>query len=254
MEAAKRRNRHFDKELDTGAYTDLRYYSKKAMKHKYPKGGYIVIGAIGEGLKTSAGTFAYEEEMLPYYTMHYNKLCYRVDGYVPSGEDTFLAVIKNCTLRRLLYVLICIAVITAFVIGMKKLAPKDLLDSDAKDFTPSTKMQVNTDPEHIAIPGYDEIVMEANTDTAYVALWNPPGNPCYFKFEIIMNDKSIYQSKLVAPGKAVTEIKLSEKISTGSHPAMIRIKTYSLEDQKSEMNGGEVNVTLVGKEKVKEKK
>ena len=46
---------------------------------------------------------------------------------------------------------------------------------------------------------------------------NPEGNPCYFTFTLVLKDtdETIYQSKMVEPGKAITQITLSKELSAG---------------------------------------
>ena len=100
----------------------------------------------------------------------------------------------------------------------------------------------------IKIPGYPSIMLPKDQKTVNVALLNPEGNPCYFAFEIVLKDtgESIYQSKLVPPGKAITEITMTRALSAGEYPATIKITTTSLEDG-SAMNGANVETVLIVK-------
>ena len=100
----------------------------------------------------------------------------------------------------------------------------------------------------IKIPGYPSITLPKNQNTVNVALLNPKGNPCYFTFEIVLKDtgESLYKSKLVPPGKAITEITMSKALSAGQYEATIKIATTSLEDG-SAMNGANVETVLIVK-------
>lgn len=86
--------------------------------------------------------------------------------------------------------------------------------------------------------------MAAETDTAYVALWNPPTNPCYFQFQVTYEGETLYESGLIEPGKAVTEVPLGRTFEAGTYDLKIVIKTFSLEDAKTPMNGGNIECTL----------
>lgn len=99
----------------------------------------------------------------------------------------------------------------------------------------------------IAIPGYPSIKLPANTKEVQVALLNPEGNPCYFQFEIVLKDggESLYQSKLVPPGKAVTNLTLSRGLAAGEYEATIQIFTTSLSDGQTPMNGANVETILI---------
>ena len=100
----------------------------------------------------------------------------------------------------------------------------------------------------IKIPGYPSITLPKDQKTVNVALLNPEGNPCYFTFEIVLKDtgESLYKSKLVPPGKAITEITMSRALSAGEYNATIKITTTSLEDG-SAMNGANVETVLIVK-------
>ena len=100
----------------------------------------------------------------------------------------------------------------------------------------------------IKIPGYPSITLPADQQTVNVALLNPEGNPCYFTFEIVLKDtgESIYKSKLVPPGQAITEVPLAHALSAGEYEATIKITTTSLEDG-SAMNGANVETVLIVK-------
>ena len=100
----------------------------------------------------------------------------------------------------------------------------------------------------IKIPGYPSITLPKDQQTVNVALLNPEGNPCYFTFEIVLKDtgESLYKSKLVPPGKAITEITMTKALSAGEYNATIKITTTSLADG-SAMNGANVETILIVK-------
>ena len=100
----------------------------------------------------------------------------------------------------------------------------------------------------IKIPGYPSITLPADQETVNVALLNPEGNPCYFTFELVLKDteETLYKSKLVPPGQAITEITMSKALAAGEYNATIKITTTSLEDG-SAMNGANVETILIVK-------
>ena len=100
----------------------------------------------------------------------------------------------------------------------------------------------------IKIPGYPSITLPKNQKTVNVALLNPEGNPCYFTFEIVLKEtgESLYKSKLVPPGKAITEITMSRALPAGEYDATIKITTTSVADG-SAMNGANVETVLIVK-------
>lgn len=236
----------YDKKIKTKEYSCLSYYSKAMMKKKYPTGGYIVVGCVGDNLKVESNTFEYNGEELRYYKIHFSKVKYGIVGYVALGNDEYLAVVKNVLFRNLICAILSIGIICGLIFGLVMLVIGDGIDSNAKDYTPPEGVNVETDPNHIALPGYGDIILKAGSDTAYVALWNPPNNPCYFEFTFTLKDtgKVIYKSGLVPPGKAITTARLNQKIEKGSYKLSIGINTYSLEDKETKLNNGVIETTL----------
>lgn len=98
----------------------------------------------------------------------------------------------------------------------------------------------------IQIPGYPSITIPADTTDVTLALLNPEGNPCYFTFELVLNDTGevLYTSKMVPPGQMISDVTLSRALAAGEYGATIRITTASLEDG-SAMNGANVETVLV---------
>jgi hypothetical protein len=124
------------------------------------------------------------------------------------------------------------------------------IDENADDWN-GEKLPDKTDnapAAGIKIPGYPSITLPKDQKTVNVALLNPEGNPCYFTFELVLKDtgESLYKSKLVPPGKAITEITMSRALSAGAYNATIKITTTSVADG-SAMNGANVETVLIVK-------
>ena len=109
------------------------------------------------------------------------------------------------------------------------------LDPDA-----STQEAKESDP-----PEGIRITIPADTKDVTVNLMNPEGNPCYFTFTLVLKDtdETIYQSKMVEPGKAITQITLSKELSAGEYPAILKISTAAMDDGRA-MNGANVETVL----------
>ena len=121
-----------------------------------------------------------------------------------------------------------------------------VIDPNAGDGSAPTEAPQKA--ESIQIPGYPSITITANTPNVTMALLNPEGNPCYFKFEIVLKDtdETIYESQFVPPGKTITDVTLTHGLSEGEHPATIKISTVAL-DQKTPLNGANVETVLIAK-------
>lgn len=122
------------------------------------------------------------------------------------------------------------------------------VDPNAGQYNGEKPEDKGGDAKGIKIPGYPSITIPADKKDVTVALLNPEGNPCYFIFELVLKDtdETLYTSKLVPPGQAITSITLSKPLEAGQHNAVIKISTYSLDSQ-SPMNGANVETILIAK-------
>ena len=104
----------------------------------------------------------------------------------------------------------------------------------------------HTNEDQIILPGYVDLTFPAGEDEIEVVLPNPAGNPCYFRYTLMIEETGeiLYQSKLIPPGKAVVEIKLSRPLTKGDYSLLIAIDSISLTDGRTPMNGGEQKVFL----------
>ncbi len=100
----------------------------------------------------------------------------------------------------------------------------------------------------IKIPGYPVIEIPKNQKNVQMALLNPEGNPCYFTFTIVLEETNevLYQSKMVPPGQAITDVTLARGLNAGSYKAVIKITTNALDDGRG-MNGANLKTELVAK-------
>lgn len=98
----------------------------------------------------------------------------------------------------------------------------------------------------IQLPGYGEITVMQGDRTLKITLVNPEDNPCYFRYRLELPDSGsvLYESDLIQPGRAVTEIPLENLPNVGDYDLDINIDTYSLEDGTTAMNGGVCSTVL----------
>ncbi len=113
--------------------------------------------------------------------------------------------------------------------------------TDYGDFSPS-----NGASDQIVIPGYGDVLLEADTRDVMLVLPNPASNPCYFRFSILLKESHevIYSSGLVPPGKAIEALTLKRDFPKGDYPAVIQIETFSLDRSRTPLNGANVEVVL----------
>ena len=142
-----------------------------------------------------------------------------------------------------LAVIVLAAVAFGAWIGAKQNDPWRI-ESGLADYGGFSSESGSTD--QIVIPGYGEILLTADTRDVMLILPNPPGNPCYFRFSILLKEGNevIYTSGLVPPGKAIEELRLKRELAQGDYPAIIQIETFSLDGSLTPMNGANVETVL----------
>ena len=96
------------------------------------------------------------------------------------------------------------------------------------------------------IPGYDNVVVFADTSEAEIVLFNPDGNPCRFVFEIALADteETLYTSGLVAPSMCIEKITLARPLAKGEYKGVLIIRAYEMESL-VEINGARVGLDLI---------
>ncbi|MBO1722676.1 hypothetical protein [Extibacter sp. GGCC_0201] len=104
----------------------------------------------------------------------------------------------------------------------------------------------NTDPDSILMPGYDVLEMDLATKKVEVALLNPEGNDCYFKFHIILKSdgSTLYQTGLIKPGTAVTSFKIDKELKEGEYPIVLNVEAADMKDPDNLYNGGAIEAVL----------
>ena len=118
------------------------------------------------------------------------------------------------------------------------------LDEGAKAYTGRSPEDRGGSPG-IKIPGYGAVRLPGNTTDVKMVLLNPEGNPCYFIFDLVINGESYYKSDLVEPSMCVEDLKLTKPLPKGEHKAILKISTYSMDDNLTQMNGANVEFELI---------
>ena len=129
-----------------------------------------------------------------------------------------------------------------------KQKPTIELDENAGEYTGEKPTDEGGEQVGIKIPGYPSITIAKDTQDVTMALMNPEGNPCYFKFEIVLKDgeETIFESKHVKPGDCIYDVHLNKPLAEGEYPATIKISTIAL-DGETPLNGANVETVLIAK-------
>lgn len=128
----------------------------------------------------------------------------------------------------------------------KSPSPVNNLDIDSNAINVSDTSSIpQASTTNISIPGYKEIVVEANQKEVSVPFYNPKENGVYFVISLSLDDGTeIYESKLIEPGKGVNKITLLKPFKEGSYNAILSYKTFNLAD-KTPRNGANLKVKII---------
>ncbi len=146
------------------------------------------------------------------------------------------------TLKRGTLLVLIVLILTLLILVVFLCLKKDI-DTNISDIVDKQEAK---ESNSIKIPGYSYVTIEKDSKDVQIALVNPDGNPCYFTYELILmdNNESLYKSKLIPPGKMISDIRLNRPLEKGEYKAFIRVTTTSLSDN-SPMNGADLETVLI---------
>lgn len=243
----------YDKEFKDEQGIIWKCYSPKRLKETLGKGFEKKINLVGKVVKNKESSndtilWNIENENDRYLNMGslQSKFTFkRIKGYIKCENNQYIAV-EGIDFRKIFFIAVTIILLLFAIMipYLKDSGPK--LDDSATEYVSKLKRPKDWDANRIALPGYDDIIAKKGSGYAYVALYNPKNNPVYFSFKVILDEskETLLETDLIPPGKAVKEIPIDKKLDVGEYDMTFVIKTYSLDDHKQEMNGGEVKTKL----------
>lgn len=216
------------------------------------KEGAILAGSVQGHARHTLGSISVGEQAVYYQDLEYNRYLYKPAGYIQCEDATYLVVLKR-SWRLLVWSLLLLVLICGSLLYFFNRDTGPDLEPGLQQFQAANGLPDDYGKTSFIIPAYNKINMQADTDQAVAALWNPEKNQVYFKFIIeLQSDHSvIYESRLVPPGMAIKNITFSRSFAKGEYPITIRVKTYDVKDYKQELNSGEVQTVLVALQRKK---
>lgn len=230
----------------------INYINFESLKEEHPKGDYYVIGELSIKDQNDEGTIKkileedVEIHIKPIGT--YKESKYKTLGYIPCENNEYIAV-KKRSYTKIIAIFLTVLMAVLVLLGgfFFKNNEKQDIDPNAGDYSSALKRPDNIDESQILVPGYGKFTIKKESDTIDTAFFNPEGNPCFFKFTLIekSTNEILYESKLVPPGKGVTPIKLNKTFNEiGSYDAILKFKSFDLEDTTIQYNGSDIEVKL----------
>lgn len=232
------------------------YIDKEEISEIHPDGDYLIAGEVSVNcLETEESVKEIkinkeinEEELIPVKPLGtYKEGKYYTKGYIPCAEDGKYIVVKKKKRTKLFLLLFLIPLlILGILFGGMFMKNRTDIDPNAGDYTAGLKRPDNIGSSQILIPGYEKWTLKEGSDTINSALFNPEGNPCFFKYTITEKETGdvLYESKLVPPGKGITPIKLNRTFEKGNYKLILKFESFDLENTDIQYNGSDVEVQL----------
>lgn len=238
------------------------FYTTAQMKALYPQGDYRTVAQIGAGVKKNTpDQLSYNGKTEPASPGKKNPM-HRTAGYISCGGNQFIAVKKNIVWLWILLLVLLLALIFGIQYAVNhwdELLPDKpaVASSDPRgqvdqnivegDITLSTKKKINTQGKQIELPGITTMRLKAGQTEQEFILRNPEKNPCYFKFQIVVDKTGeiLYESNLVPPGYAISKFHLKRALDAGSYKATVKYLTYSFDAEQIPLNKGQVKTTII---------
>ncbi len=240
-------------------------YTKRQMKILYPAKNYTVKAEYApKGAKNGAYSDRPGQNLFKAYKYRTaSRLVYREAGYAAVGEDDYILLLKHALPLRVFVLVFAIAVIsggiaTALQMSKTAIAPAGItagskvsaeFEPGAEDWTGIKVSEPENVPEDgIRIPGFKSITIEADKTEVSVNFQNPEQNNCYFVIRLVLKDtgETLYESKMIEPGKGLYTITLSRALAAGSYPAKLQYEPYDMTSL-TRLNGAEINLELIAK-------
>lgn len=152
---------------------------------------------------------------------------------------------KKITVVTILLLLL-IAIGSWFYIKQTSDMPLIDFDKSAKTYKSKIKKPEEWSEDKIAFPAFKEVTVVQGSKKFYMALENPSFNEAYLQFTLTLNGEGtpFYETGLVKPGEAVTEVPMPANLGIGNHIVKLSMKAYAPNDKKTKLNGTNVNFVL----------
>lgn len=168
-----------------------------------------------------------------------------IRGYVKSIDGSFYAF----TTRNILPFLLLAILLLGMLFAMKSCSDgspiSDIWKPTIDQFVYDNENGGETVHKEITVCGFtDWTVQSGKTENLPISLKNPEGNPCYFTFQIELEDGTqLYQSSHVLPGNEIRQISLSQPLQKGTYTAYVSILTNEI-NTGTPMNSAKTKITI----------
>lgn len=140
---------------------------------------------------------------------------------------------KKVSYRKVIFTTICILIFLIAIAGceliscMNKTPKKALSNNQVEAQNPN--LISKSDDQYFELVGFGQL--QIDSDDRYINLINPPENTVYLSFGVIYNDRILYKTDLIEPGK-MEQYDVYSCLDAGEQTIYYSIDVYDLVEQK----------------------
>lgn len=245
---------------------EVTYISKKINKKtveiptvkKLNKGEYAV--AYTKFKKYTGEIYPENESILwvdygAYKVFEKRKKLHKITGYIPVGDNEFIAIQKRRILPLIILPILLLGLILCFVLIDANNNPDSPIDTIIEQWFPDIDENIGNKGEAEEKREIGQIyyncfskwhIKAGQTEDIAVPLTNDKKNNCYLTFEISLEDTGevLYKSKQVPPDTGIYQIDISRPLEKGEYTCKIHITSNELKTGAS-MNSYDMMVDLI---------
>lgn len=149
----------------------------------------------------------------------------------------------------MLLLLICVLIFSILCSDGDFPNPLSFLDPDknTEEWNGNQELPQAGKSEEVLIPGFDSLVCYADQTSQKVNFYNPAENSCLMRMILYVDDKEVWKSGYIEPGKGYYDIEFQEPLKVGTYNGTLLVECF-LEDG-TECNAAKVEFKLQMEEK-----
>lgn len=152
---------------------------------------------------------------------------------------------RNVTIILLILLIIILLCIGYWYLHKPDETPEPFFDPNSIDWQGEQElMKEKMDSENINIPCFEKLVFSKGETSQQVNIYNPETNPCYMVASLIIEEETLWQSKMIEPDKGFYTIELNHALEAGEYNAYMLYQFYATEDL-AEYNSAKILIDLV---------
>ena len=151
--------------------------------------------------------------------------------------------------RNLIIIILAVIAIAAVavaiwaVMGRKSVAQESESETQATGFESSEETEEKL-TDTIALPQFAWLDLVADTTNQTLTFDNPARNFAFFRVRLVLDDDTLWESDLLAPGETSEPMMLNKPLKKGEYEAHLVYTCYSDREEQNALNGADSPITV----------